>query len=67
MMVYDKVDINHRVYKGFNIQTEEPYGLWGIKTFDNKDIPELSGKYTMVSQAVRDIDNFLEKQPKKRK
>lgn len=57
--MYDKIDVNHRVYKGFNIVTEPPYGLWVIRTFDNKPIDQLSGRYTMVSQAVKDIEIYL--------
>lgn len=62
---YDKIDINHRVYRGFNIKTTDPYGLWKIETFDGKAIPELNQSYTMVSTACKDIDTYLKTLPSK--
>lgn len=65
--MYDKVDVNHRVYKGFNIYSTPPHGMWRIETFDNKNIPELNQNYTMVSLACKDIDVYLTSLSKKKK
>lgn len=65
--MYDEERENYRSYKGFNITSEPPFGFWVIRTFDNKDIPELNQKYTMVSMAVRDIDAYLSNRDKKKK
>ena len=63
---YDKVDINHRVYRGFNIKTVQPHGLWKIESFDGKEIPALGESYTMVSLACKDIDAYLKTLPTKK-
>lgn len=58
-MTYEKEDVNFRTYKGFNIVSETPHHFWVIRSFDNKNIPELNQSYTMVSLAVKDIDVYL--------
>jgi len=56
---FDKIEENHRVYKGFNLFRTDPYGFWEIKTFDNKSISGLNQKYTNLRDAVNYIEIYL--------
>lgn len=61
--MYDKQDMNLRVYKGFTINRENPFGFWKI---DSK-IAELNQSFTMVQMARSAIDEYLKKIPEKKK
>jgi hypothetical protein len=61
--MYDKQDMNLRVYKGFTINRENPFGFWKIDT----KVPELNQSFTMIQMARSAIDEYLKKTPEKKK
>lgn len=54
--------MNLRVYKGFTINRENPFGFWKIDSKDSK----LNQSFTMISMATNAIDEYLAKAPVKK-
>lgn len=62
-MTYDDTQENLRVYKGFTLTRNDPYGFWTISK-DGKSVPELEGSYTLINLVTTLVDTHLKNEAK---